>query len=571
MEESSINSQVIKNYFPNTLTPSLPRWRIRPRLKHQIDAGNIFRVALYAGAALFAVLVLIVPLYLVVRTGTAWQAAVETLLRPATLRVVGNTVTLTFSVTFGATLIAVPLAWLTSRTDLPGRRLWAVLHALPLVMPSYIYAFLFVSFLSPKGLLQQMLARPFGIERLPNIYGFSGAFIVLTLISYPFVFLTVQAALRQMDTPLVEVAQTFGASKRQILRHVLLPYLWPSITAGGLLVALYSLRDFGAVTLLQFSTFTRVIYNRYQGFQLDEAATMAAVLVLMTGMIMWLEGRMRTNKEDAPDEVDDCTANKRFKLGRWRWPALLFTGFISFMALLLPVGVLAYWVLRGSQQAWLQEGVALAQQNMVILSELIAPARASLITALLTAVLAALLAIPIAILSVRYDGRLANFFERLSYSSYALPGIVVALAFVYTGINHAQPLYQTVPMLLAAYMVLFVPLAISAQRSALSRIPVALEEVGYSLGGSRLAILRHVTLPLMRPGLVAGGLLVFLTAMKELPATLLLSPLGFRTLPMLVWTNISEAFFVRAAVPTLVLLLLSSLPLAWVSIRDNHE
>jgi iron(III) transport system permease protein len=141
---------------------------------------------------------------------------------------------------------------------------------------------------------------------------------------------------------------------------------------------------------------------------------------------------------------------------------------------------------------------------------------------------------------------------------------------VFAGINFARPLYQTTPMLLAAYMVLFVPLAVSAERSALSRIPRELEEVASSLGGSRWQILRFVTLPLMRPGLFAGGALVFLTVMKELPATLLLSPLGFRTLPMLVWTNINEAFFVRAAVPTLLLLLLSSLPLAWLSIRDNN-
>ena len=192
-------------------------------------------------------------------------------------------------------------------------------------------------------------------------------------------------------------------------------------------------------------------------------------------------------------------------------------------------------------------------------------------TALLAAVLAILMALPIAILSTRHQGRLPAFFERLTYSSYALPGVVVALAFVFAGINFARPLYQTTPMLLAAYMVLFVPLAVSAERSALSRIPKELEEVGSSLGGSRWQILRYVTLPLMRPGLFAGGALVFLTAMKELPATLLLSPLGFRTLPMLVWTNINEAFFVRAAIPTLLLLLLSSVPLAILSIRENRD
>lgn len=559
----------LRNHSPETsIHPfrSVVKW---PRISGKIQERNLFTVALYLGATVFSVLVLIVPLYLIVRTGTAWSEVVKTLTQPATLKVLGNTGLLVGSVTFAAAVLAIPLAWLTTRTDLPGRRLWSVLHALPLVMPSYIYAFLFVSFLSPKGLLQQLLAPLFNIERLPSIYGFGGAFVVLTLISYPYIFLPVKAALRQMDPTLLEIAQTDGAGKRQILRHVLLPYLWPSLTAGGLLVALYCLRDFGAVTMLQYSTFTRVIYNRYQAFQLDNAATQATLLVLITGVIMMFESRWRNDPENEPLEISDQVDNKLFKLGRWRWPALLFTGAVSFASLFLPIGILSYWIARGLQQAWLKDSTTLVQENTLIFSDLLEPAQSSFLIALGAAALAVLLALPIAILSVRYRGRWATFFERLSYSSYALPGIVVALAFVYIGINFARPLYQTVPMLMAAYMVLFVPLAVAAERTALSRIPVELEEVGYSLGGSRWEILRYVTLPLMRPGLVAGGSLVFLTAMKELPATLLLSPLGFRTLPMLVWANISEAFFVRAAIPTLLLLLLSSVPLAWMSIREN--
>lgn len=547
--------------------PLIRWWRKNGRF----STGQLFSAALYISAALFACLVLLVPLYLVIRMNTAWQETLTTLMRPITLQVIGNTVLLTGSVTIAATCLAVPLAWLTTRTDLPGRRIWAVLHALPLVIPSYIFAYLFLSFLSPKGLLQQLLEWAIGFERLPPIYGFTGAFIVLTLISYPYIFLTVVAALRQMDPTLLEVAQTNGASKRQIVWYVLLPYLRPSMLAGSLLVALYCLRDFGAVTLLQFSTFTRVIYNRYQAFRLDEAATMAAVLVLMTGIIMLFESRLRSRHEDdGSDEMADSRHLKLFALKGWRIPALLFSGLVSFFALLMPLGILAYWMVRGFRQDWLVPDLGMVQRSTAVLPDLIVPARLSVSTALLTALLAIIVALPIVILSVRYKGWWAKFFERLSYVSYALPGIVVALAFVYVGINFVRPLYQTIPMLIAAYLVLFVPQAVSAERSALSHIPVELEEVGYSLGGSRLAILRYVTLPLMRPGLVAGGLLVFLTAIKELPVTLLLSPIGYRTLPTLVWSNISEAFFARAAAPTLLLLLLSSVPLAWFSLRQNR-
>ncbi len=543
----------------------------RNSLFRKIPTDRIFMLALYLSASFFAFLVLLVPLYLVVRTGTAWQDAIKTLTRTSTIQVVGNTIALTVSVTGSSILLGVPLAWLTTRSDLPGRKFWAVLHVLPLVVPSYIYAFLFVSFLSPKGILQQILERPFHIQQLPSLYGFTGAFIVLTLISYPFVYLTTQAALRHMDPTLMEAAQTNGASKRQIIKYVLLPYLRPSMLAGSLLVALYTLRDFGAVTLLQFSTFTRVIYNRYQGFRLDEAATLALVLVILTGFVLLIESRLRQKDSDTPLDIADSTNAKLFPLHNWRWPALGFTAGIAFFAIVMPTLVLLYWLVRGLRQDWLVQTISDTQRNTAAFTDLIEPAFMSISTAFGAAVIALLLAVPIALLAIRYSGKLSSFFERLSYASYALPGIVVALAFVYAGINFARPFYQTMPLLIAAYMVLFVPQAVSAARSSLSQIPIELEEAGYSLGGTKLAILWHVTLPLMRPGIIAGGLLVFLTVMKELPVTLLLSPIGYKTLPTLVWANISEAFFARAAAPTLILLLLSSIPLAWVSIRDNKE
>jgi iron(III) transport system permease protein len=549
---------------------SFPLGRVKNRFSN-LHTDQLFTAALYLIAALFAFLVLLVPLYLVVRTGTAWQDAIKTLTRLSTLRVLGNTVLLAITVTVSSTLLAVPLAWLTTRTDLPGRKIWSVVHALPLVIPSYIFAFLFVSFLSPKGILQQMLERPFAIERLPSIYGFAGAFIVLTLISYPFIFLTTQAALRHMDLTLMEVAQTYGASRRQLIWHVILPYLRPSILAGGLLVALYTLRDFGAVTLLQYSTFTRVIYNRYQSFRLDEAAALALILVLLTAIVLFFESRLRQKDSDSPLDITDGKNGKRFALNRWRWPAFAFSGIVAFFSLVMPTLVLFYWFIRGLRQDWLVQTISDAQKNTAVFANLIEPAFTSISIAFAAAIIALILALPIALLAVRYTGKATSFFERLSYASYALPGIVVALAFVYAGINFARPFYQTLPMLIAAFMVLFVPQAVSAARSSLAQIPVELEEAGFSLGGTRLAILWHVTLPLMRPGIIAGGLLVFLTVMKELPVTLLLSPLGFNTLPTLVWSNISEAFFARAAAPTLLLLLLSSVPLAWVSIRDTQE
>ncbi len=550
--------------------------RTLPRIKIELDQTWLrqrhwspFHWLLVGSAGLVAALILLVPTYLLLRVGTSWAEAWQTLSQPRTLEILGNTLGLAAAVTAASALIAVPLAWLTTCTDLPGKRFWAVIAALPLVVPSYVAAYLFASILTPKGLLQQILYPIFGIERLPNFYGFPGAFIVLTLVSYPFVFLTVRSALKNMDPALVEAARSLGLSPWRAFWRVTLPYLRPSIAAGSLLVMLYTLRDFGAVTMLQYSTFTRIIYNRYLGYKLDMAAAMALVLVVVTAVILILEQRSRGKAQYARVSIGVARAQTPVKLGRWRWLGLSLTGLLSFWALLVPAFGLAYWFWRGLNQDWAVKSLGAAQTNVDSLLLLVEPAWHSLSASLLGAGLAMLLALPIAILVVRRPGRLSRLFEQLSYASFALPGIVVALAYVFFGTNYAASLYQTLPMLLIAYVILFIPQAVGAQRSSLLQVSSTLEEAAQSLGKRPSTIFRRITLPLVKPGMLAGAALVFLTCMKELPATLILSPLGFNTLSAEIWANIGEAFFARAAAPTLLLLLLSSIPLAWMTLRNN--
>ncbi|NKQ35197.1 MAG: iron ABC transporter permease [Chloroflexi bacterium] len=527
-------------------------------------------LVLVGGALFTAVLILLVPAYLLIRMGSAWAETVETLSKPRTLAVLGNTVWLAAAVTLSTAALAVPIAWLTTRTDLPGRRLWAVLTALPLVVPSYVFAYLYVTILAPKGLAQQLL-QPLGVNRLDPIYGFKGAFLVLTLVSYPYTLLTVRAALARMDPALLEAARSLGLSQRQAFWRVTLPYLRPSILVGSLLVSLYVLRDFGAVTLLQYSTFTRIIYNRYLSYKLDAAAAMAFVLVLLTAVILLLEWRARGKSRYARVSVGAARRLPPIPLGKWKLPALLFVGTVVFWALLVPVVTLSYWLWRGLNRDWAVRTPGGTATTVEYLISLLEPAWNSISVAAMGAFLAVLLALPITILAVRHPGKTSHFFERLTYASFALPGIVVALAYVFIGVNYARPLYQTMPMLLAAYLVLFIPQAVGAERASLMQVSPSLEEAGRSLGKRPFAVLRRITLPLVRPGIVAGATLVFLTIMKELPATLILSPLGFNSLSMQVWSNIGEALFARAAAPTLLLILLSSVPLAWLTLRGKDE
>lgn len=530
--------------------------RIRaPMAGPQVSTRRL--LLLYLPSALVVLAVLLPVAYLILRALEADARSWNVLLRTSTLRILANSLILTAAVTAATVLLSVTLAWLTVRTDLPGRRIWALLTALPLVIPSYVGAYLAASALGPRGLLQGILSPLFGIDRLPSIYGFPGAFITLTLLSFPLVMLPVRAALQRMDPALEDSARSLGQGTWGVFRKVTLPHLRPSIAAGALLVALYSLRDFGAVSIMRFTTFTRAIYIQYESaFDRSSAALLSLVLVAITMLLLSLELRSRRDGRRYSSADNGPGKHARIQLGRWRWPALVLCAGVVTLALVLPALVLAYWLLRALQQGPELTGTLLAAGN-------------SLVASSLAAILVLAASIPIAVLAVRLPGAWSRWSERLAHVGFALPGIVVALALVFFGIRASRFLYQTLPMLLLAYLILFLPLAIGSLRSSLLQVPSILEEAGRSLGRSPLEVFRRVTLPLVRPGLVAGAALVFLTAMKELQATLILSPFGFTTLATEVWSSVSEAFFARAAGPALLLILVSSVPMAYFVLRDE--
>ncbi len=517
--------------------------------------------AVWVPAALVAAAMALPLVYLILRSlENGWTEVFEVALRGKTLAVLFNSVVLAVVVTAASVAVAVPLAWLTGRTDLPMRRAWAVLAALPLVIPSYVGGFVMVSIFGPKGFAQEALA-PLGIERLPEIYGLPGAALALTLFSYPYVFLTVRGALRGMDPALEEASRGLGSGGWTTFFRVTLPQLWPAIVAGALLVGLYSLSDFGAVSLLQFDSFSREIYTQYRSaFDRTPAAILALMLVALTATILALEARTRGRARYHRSSAGSARpyGGAVISLGRWRWPVLVFCGTVVLLALVVPVGVLVFWLARGlaaGEPLRLLWGAAF---NSVYASGLAAG-------------VAALAALPVAILAVRFPGRATSFVERLSYLGYALPGIVLALALVFFGANFAPGLYGTLVLLVFAYAVHFLPQAVGATRAALLQVRPSVEEAARGLGRRPVRVVATVTAPLASSGILAGATLVFLTTMKELPATLLLAPLGFDTLATSIWTATSEAFFARAAAPALLLILVSALPMYLLVIRERAK
>lgn len=505
-------------------------------------------------AAVVVGAVLLPGIYLLVRVSGDWAAAWDTMSSARAIEAVRQTLVLAVAVTVGTCAIAIPAAWLTSRTDLALSRLWFVLLSLPLAIPSYVSALTIILFYGPRGVLQGWL-EPFGVERLPSIYGFWGAWAALVFFTYPYVLLPVRAALLGLDRSFEEASRSLGKSWSFTFLRVVLPQLRPAIVAGGLIVALYTLSDFGAVATMRFDSLSRLIYLQYYGtFDREAAAALGLLLVAVAFSVVTLEsltrGRARYHSSAAPRQP------RLTPLGRWRWAAYGFLGSVLLLALVIPVGVLLHQVSVGLSNESVLPSLRSAAFNTVYVS-------------VLAAVATVVTALPIGYLAARRPGILSAGLERMAYAGYALPGIVVALALVFFGANYALWAYQTLPLLVFAFVVRFLPEASGPARASFLRINPRTEEAGVSLGRSPAYVFLRVTLPQIVPGLGAAGGLVFLTAVKELPITLLLSPIGFDTLAVQVWANADQALYTRASYAAAMLVAVAAVPVFILAMRER--
>ena len=488
---------------------------------------------------------------LVLRVVGASDDAISVLLSARTLELFGRSALLTVLVTFAAIVVGVGAAWITVRTDLPGRSAWGVLVALPLVIPSYVIALSFLSASGPRGLFTRIT----GTE-LPILDGLPGAWLALVLSTFPYVFLIVAAALRRIDPALEDAARGLGASPRRVFRTVTLPQLRPAIGAGALLVALYTLSDFGAVSLMRFDAFTRVIYAQYAG-RLDRtpAAVLSVALIAIALAIIWGEERTR-----GPAAYFSHRPNRKAALRHLspmgRFVATVALALIVIAGLVLPVAVLVSWVLDGTR---LDTGVPVDW----------AAVGGSLLGSSLAAIAAMAAAIPVVVLAVRYRSRASGWLERSVFVAFSLPHITVAIAVVFFSVRYLGPFYQSLTVLVIVYASIFLAQATGSAKASMLQVDPAVEEASRGLGRGPWATLRSITIPLIRPGLLAGGALVFLTTMKELPATLLLRPTGFDTLAVDIWSAANELLYARAAASALVLLAISAVPMFFLVLRQK--
>ena len=450
-----------------------------------------------------------------------------------TLELVVRSLFLAASVSITSVFISVPAAWLVTRGDIPFRSWWRILLALPLAIPSYLAAFAWVSW-------------------QPSMAGFVGAFVVLTLVSYPYVFLPVCAALSRLNPAIEEIAVIHGRGRSLQLILLAARQVRGAIATGALLVALYVLSDFGAVATMRYDAFTWVIYSSYRsGFNPSRAAILAIVLVLIALVLLFGEKILR-GRNEALLSARSVDANPRHRVSI-KPVAIAFLSSIIVLGLAFPIWRVVTWVYRyGSEDS--MSDIATALWHSVFFSGLAALATI-------------LLALPIGILAGRYPSRSTSLLEQSTYVTHALPGIVIAISMVFIGVRLLEPIYLQTPLLVIAYVALFLPVAVGSIRSAAEQIPDSLDEISRSLGLRQMAIVRRVTVPLLAPGLLSAGALVLLAGMKELPATMLLRPTGSETLATRLWTYTSVSDYAGAGPYALAIIIFVSIPTAIASRR----
>jgi iron(III) transport system permease protein len=497
---------------------------------------------LIAVSAVIAALLAVPLVFLLIESHRAgWTAVSSQIFRPLTGTLLWNTVRLTVVVTAACAILGTATAWLVERTDLPGRRLWAVLLVVPLAIPDFVVSF---------GWNSLFLW----------VQGFRGAVIVMTLAVYPLVYLPVAASLRAADPGQEEVARSLGVGRLATFIRITLGQAKGAILGGCLLVALVLLAEYGAFEMLSYQTFTTEIFTNFdQPSAIPTACALSLVLVAISLVVLagegWLRGRGRVSRSGPMAQ----RVMPPLRLGRGKAPALAGVLALILAALGVPAYASVYWIFEGGVPAI--SGVSMVD--------------AAWHTALYggcAAALDTLLALPVAVLAVRHTGAVRHFLERSSYLVLAMPGVVIALALTYFSEQYLHSFgYQTAPLLVACYAIMFFPLALVGVKAAIARAPASLDEVARSLGEGKLAAFSRVTLRLATPGLVAAFCLVFLEAVTELTATLILVPTGVQTLATQFWNYQQNLSYAQAAPFALVMIGIAALPSIVLGLLFNRS
>ncbi|KRE69122.1 ABC transporter permease [Arthrobacter sp. Soil762] len=487
--------------------------------------------------ALFALIPLGYVIYMTAVTG--WDTSIELIFRPRVGELLVNTLLLMLIVVPATLVVGVGGAWLVERTKLRGHKWWAVLLAAPLAIPAFVNSYAWVS-------------------AIPSLEGVWSGALIATLSYFPLVYIPAAATLSRLDPAIEQSAASLGLGPWQVFFRVVLPQLRIAVTGGGLLVGLHLLAEYGAFAMIRFETFTTAIMQQYASTFNGTAGNMlASVLVFFCLILLVLEVRSRGTARYARIGSGAQSKPLRLPLHRYQVPAQFGLLALTVLAFGLPLWLVVRWIVAGGAEIWDVEEVVPALLQTLGLG-------------LAGAVAATVVAFPMAYLAVRHPGWFSKSLELSNYITSSMPGIVVGLAFVTVAINVAPGIYQTTGLLVAAYVLLFIPRALVNIRAGLAQAPKELDEAARALGRSPFNAFLKITLRLTAPAAAGGAALVFLAVVTELTATLLLSPNGTTTLASAFWSKSSEIDYAGAA-PYALLMILLSAPMTYLLFQQSKK
>ncbi|MBW3778766.1 iron ABC transporter permease [Aeromonas veronii] len=485
----------------------------------------------------------------------------------------GNTLGLVVGVVLLSLLFGVPTAWLVAMCQVPGRRAlqWALM--LPMAMPSYIVAYVYTDLLDYSGPLQAGLRALFGWNSpadywFPAVRSLGGAAWVLALVLFPYVYLLTRASFLEQSVSLIHSSRLLGCTPWQSFRRLSLPLARPAIMVAVSLVAMETLADFATVHFFAINTLTTAVYDTWLGYgSLATAAKLSCLMLLAVVLLIALERRSRSRQQVFQKSIGYEQPLRYPLKGIGRWLACLWCWGLVLAGFGLPFVILLDYGVRYFELSWTPEFVRFAGNSLAI----------SALTALLAMGIALLLGF-----FRRLDGGIKSLLPlRIAAMGYAMPGTVLAIGVLVplTALDFAINdlaewlgrqgpgllLTGTITAIVFGYLVRFVAIAIGSVESSMGKISPSLDMAARSLGQGDGGMLRRVHLPLVRRGLFAGAMLVFIESMKELPAALLLRPFNFDTLATHVYQFVSDEMLERGALGAIVIVLVGLLPLIWVN------
>lgn len=483
-----------------------------------------------------------------------------------------NTFWLVLGVGAGVTLLGVSLAWLTAACEYPGRRFFSWALLLPLALPAYITAFVWLGLFDFTGVVPTWLRETWGMQWHPPVRSREGVILVMTLALYPYVYLTASAAFRGQGRRLMEAAQTLGVSRPRAFCRVALPIAYPGIMAGLLLAIMETLADFGTVAVFNYDTFTTAIYKTWFSlFSLQAASQLASFLVLLVFAAVLLESHLRARRSYAVPARGEAVIS-RIHLRSWAaWLALGWSALVFALAFVMPMLQLLVWAAETYAQDFDRRYLEFAWQSLLLSS--------------LAAALVVGLAVLLGYAQRLHPTRAMRALARFATLGYAVPGAVLAVGIFIPvawldnrlilllenfGVSGGQALSGTLLVMLLAYCARFLAVGFGPVESGLARISRSMDEVARSLGAPSGRRLLHVHLPMLRVSLLTAAALVFVDIMKELPITLMTRPFGWDTLAVRVFEMTSEGEWERAALPAVAIVLVGLLPVIFLIRNTEH-